>query len=228
MPGVEQALLIGIEFATDKAKSALDSLVGTVKASTVDIAANILQPLSPSNLVTQIAQQGMGINSLAGNMVNAGIGAMGQSQLFGPLVNMGAQFNMENSAINSTISQAQQLGRMFGRPTDAMIDNLYSVNFANARSDEQIRHRILETKGQDIARADAISVVKNAGTVAFNLAGYAGQAYNFVNGLANIGWGGGSSAVSNAYMGTRSAASGAFGLDVMRAIGFGIDHLLNR
>lgn len=147
-------ITFAVEFATDAAKTALGSLVNTVKASTVDIAQNILAPVSPANLVTQIAQQGLGINALGNTAVNAGIGMLANSR-FGFLADAGAKFTAENSALNQTIADMRQNAQLGLGTGDDAIRFAYQTNLASAKAAESMELHIKRTLGVEIASNDA-------------------------------------------------------------------------
>lgn len=145
-----------IEFATDKAKDALRGLASTTKAYTTDLVANILAPLSPSSLLTQIGQQGLGINGLAANAVSMGLGMMQNGALGNIGVqasSMGAQFQAESSAMDRSVSMARGLGEAGFHLTDEQRRNLFQLNYRMAKSGED------EARGMQGATA---TVIKNA------------------------------------------------------------------
>lgn len=161
-------LVFVVEFATEAADHAIKGLVDNVKAATIDLAQNVLAPISPSNLVSQIAQQGMGIGALGGNLVNGGIGMLANSS-FGFLAQQGAQFNAEQGALNQTIGDVRQFAQ-FGLPvTDDMIRFTYQTNLAQTRAAEQAELRVKQTIGAEVARAEADKAMRN-GSRAWDLA----------------------------------------------------------
>lgn len=173
-------LTFAIEFGTDAARRELQSLVSTVKAHTVDIAANVLAPISPATLVTQIAQQGLGVNSLANNLVAGGLGAARGSSAFGSWVKTGEMFNAENAAINQTIAEARA-ARAGGLPmTDGQMDLAYQLNYQSALAQEREEGRFRERKAASIAQSDIGKTLANGTQSAIRAAPYLAGALQYV------------------------------------------------
>jgi hypothetical protein len=146
-------LTFAVEFATDKAKATLGGLVDEVRSFTIPSLQSVLAPISPANLVTQIAQQGLGMNALGGNLVNGALGAIGNSR-FSYLTEAGAQFNAENNAMSGSIAQLQQLRALGVAPSNESRDLIWQLQLQRSKADEEERMAMLGRKGQDVAQAD--------------------------------------------------------------------------
>lgn len=146
-------LTFAVEFATDAATNALKSLVSTVKSTTVDLAANILAPVSPQTLLTNIAQQGLGLNSLGANLVSGGLGALGRSS-FGHLVTMGTEFNAEQAGLAAVHAQGRELVAHGLTPSAESRNWTHQMNYSVAKKQEEYSREVNETLGREIALRD--------------------------------------------------------------------------
>lgn len=153
-------LMFVVEFVTSQAVSQLKDLAGVVKSSTIGLAADILAPLSPTGLVTQIAQQGMGINSLASNLVSGGVGAMAGSRL-GFLSQSGVEYNAAASSLGDLNNYASQMAKMGLPLSQASMDFAFNTSMATNMASEKAMLEAKQRIATNIAVHETFKTVQD-------------------------------------------------------------------